>query len=209
MSKVYEIKHPLVQHKLTHMRNKETSFQTFQKLCNEIATLLAYEASKDFELTDIEVETPLEKTNKPVLKEKDIVIVPILRAGLGMVEGISSLFPNAKIGHIGLFRNEETKEPVEYFLKLPEDISERKVFIVDPMLATGGSAIAAIDSLKKHTNQEIKLLNLVASPEGVEAVQKAHPDVDIYCASVDPMMDENKYIRPGLGDAGDRLFGTI
>lgn len=209
MSKVHEIKHPLVQHKLTHMRNKDTSFQTFQKLCSELATLLAYEASKDFELTDIEVETPLEKTFKPVLKDKDIVIVPILRAGLGMVEGVSSLFPNAKIGHIGLFRNEETKEPVEYFLKLPEDIAERKVFIVDPMLATGGSAIAAIDSLKKHTKQDIKLLNLVASPEGVEAVQKAHPDVDIYVASVDPTMDENKYIRPGLGDAGDRLFGTV
>lgn len=209
MGKVHEIKHPLVQHKLTHMRNKETPYQTFQKLCSEIASILAYEASADFELEDVEVETPLEKTEKPVLKEKDIVIVPILRAGLGMVEGISSLFPNAKVGHIGLFRDEETKEPVEYFLKLPEDISERKVFIVDPMLATGGSANAAIDSLKKHTDKEIKLLNLVASPEGIEAVQKAHPDVDIYCATVDRGLDENMYIRPGLGDAGDRLFGTI
>lgn len=209
MGKVHEINHPMVQHKLTHMRNKDTSFQTFQKLCSEIATLLAYEASRDFEVTNVEIETPLQKTEKPILKNKDIVIVPILRAGLGMVDGISFLFPNAKIGHIGLFRDEETKQPVEYFLKLPEDIDEREVFIIDPMLATGGSAIAAIDSLKKHTKKDIKLLNILASPEGVEAVQKAHPDVDIYCAAIDEELDENKYIRPGLGDAGDRLYGTM
>lgn len=206
---VHEINHPLISHKLTQMRKKETPTSTFQELCTELATILAYEVSRDFPLIDTEIETPLMKTVQPELKEKDVVIVPILRAGLGMVEGFSHLLPKAKIGHLGLYRDPETKQAVEYFLKLPKDIKDREAIIIDPMLATGGSAISAIDTLKKHTNQPIKLVNILAAPEGIEAVQKAHPDVDIYVAKIDDKLDENKYILPGLGDAGDRLFGTL
>ncbi len=209
MSKVIELNHPLVKHKLTQIRKKETNTNTFRQIVNELSTILAYEATKDLEVTDIEIETPLVKTFQPELSGENIAVVPIIRAGLGMVEGFTNLIPNAKIGHIGLYRDEETKQPIEYFLKLPNDIENREVFIVDPMLATGGSAIAAIDTIKKYTQKPIKLVDIVACPEGIEAVQKAHPDVDIITATIDEKLNDDKYILPGLGDAGDRLFGTL
>lgn len=208
MNKVHVINHPLVAHKLTQMRKSETSPHNFRQLTTELATILAYEVSRDFPLEEVEIETPLAKTVQPQLKEKDVVIVPILRAGLGMVEGFSSLLPNAKIGHIGIFRDPETKEAVEYFLKLPEDVEQRESIIVDPMNATGHSAAAAIDAVKKRTNKPVKLVNILAAPEGIAYVREKHPDVEIYCAAIDERLDENKYILPGLGDAGDRLFGT-
>lgn len=208
MSTVNVIEHPLVKHKLTQLRKKETSTKEFKKLCEELSTILAYEVGRDFPLEEVEIETPLVKTIQPQLKDKDIIIVPILRAGLGMVEGFTNMFPHAKVGHVGLYRDPETKEAIEYFLKLPKDVNEKEAIILDPMLATGGSAIAAIDTLKKYTDKPIKLVHIIASPEGIEAVKEAHPDVDIYTVVIDEYLNENKYIIPGLGDAGDRLFGT-
>lgn len=208
MAKVYIFDHPLIQHKLTHVRKKETGTKEFRELVDEIATLMAYEATRDLPLEEIEIETPVAKTKAKVLSGKKIGIVPILRAGIGMVDGILRLIPAAKVGHVGLYRDPETLQPVEYYVKLPADVPEREFIIVDPMLATGGSAIAAIDALKKRGAKHIIFMCLIAAPEGVEALQKAHPDVDIYIAALDEKLDENAYIVPGLGDAGDRLFGT-
>ena len=194
MGKFQVIDHPLIQHKLTIIRDKNTGTKVFREVVNEIAMLMAYEVSRDMPLEDIEIETP--------------IIVPILRAGIGMVDGILELIPAAKVGHIGLFRDEETLEPHEYFFKMPEDIASRQLFVVDPMLATGGSAIMAIDSLKQRGASNIKFVCLVAAPEGVKALQEAHPDIDIYTAALDERLNDHGYIEPGLGDAGDRLFGT-
>ncbi len=208
MGKVTEINHPIVKHKLTQLRNKETKTKNFKDIVKELSTILAYEVTRDLPTEEIEIETPLTKTKQPVLKNKNMVVVPILRAGLGMVEGFTDLLPNLKIGHIGIYRDPETKEAIEYFKKLPDNLNESEVIVVDPMLATGGSAIAAIDILKENTSKPIKLVNIVACPEGIEAIQEAHPDVDIVTAVIDEKLDENKYILPGLGDAGDRIFGT-
>lgn len=201
------IDHPLVQHKLSIMRNKETSTLEFRKLLKEIAMFMGYEITRDFPLTYEEIETPLMKMNAPKLAGKKVVIAPILRAGLGMVEGLTELMPSARIGHIGMYRDEETCEPVFYYYKMPAD-KDRLVIVTDPMLATGGSAIDAINRLKEDGYTSIRLMCLVASPQGVEAVTKAHPDVDIYLAALDECLNERKYILPGLGDAGDRIFGT-
>lgn len=208
MSKVVVIDHPLVQHKITLLRDKNTGTSQFRSLVQEIATLLAYEATRDLTLEETTVETPIAVTKAKVLSGKKLGIVPILRAGLGMVDGMMSLIPAAKVGHIGLYRDPETLSPVDYYCKLPTDVSERDMIIVDPMLATGGSAIAGIDVLKRAGCKSIKLVNLLAAPEGIEAVQKAHPDVDIIVACVDECLNDHGYIVPGLGDAGDRLFGT-
>lgn len=201
--------HPLIQHKLTIIRNKETGTKYFREVVNEIARLMAYEVSRDMPLEDVEVETPMVKTTQKQLAGKKVAIIPILRAGLGMVDGMLDLIPAAKVGHVGIYRDHETLEAVEYFVKLPSDIHERQLFVVDPMLATGGSAIAAIDALKKRGASHIKFVCLVAAPEGVEALKKAHPDVNIYAAGLDERLNEQGYILPGLGDAGDRLFGTL
>lgn len=201
--------HPLIQHKLTIIRNKETGTKYFREVVNEIARLMAYEVSRDMPLEDVEIETPMVKTTQKQLAGKKVAIIPILRAGLGMVDGMLDLIPAAKVGHVGIYRDHETLEAVEYFVKLPSDIHERQLFVVDPMLATGGSAIAAIDALKKRGASHIKFVCLVAAPEGVEALKKAHPDVNIYAAGVDERLNEQGYILPGLGDAGDRLFGTL
>lgn len=203
------IDHPLIQHKLTIIRDKRTGTKYFREVVNEIARLLAYEVSRELPLEDIEIETPLVKSVQKQLAGKKVVIVPILRAGLGMVDGILDLIPAAKVGHVGMYRDHETMEPVEYFIKMPSDLSERELLVVDPMLATGGSAVAAIDAVKKRGAKNIKFVCLVAAPEGVKVLQEAHPDVDIYTASLDERLDENGYILPGLGDAGDRLFGTL
>jgi len=208
MSKLTVFEHPLIQHKLTIIRSKEVGTKEFREVVDEIASLMAYEVTRDLPMTDIEVETPVAWTTQKTLAGKKLAIVPILRAGLGMVDGIMKLIPAARIGHIGMYRDEETLEPVEYFLKLPEDIDQREVLMVDPMLATGGSADMAIDALKKRGAKKIKLITVVAAPEGVAAVQKAHPDVDIYTAGLDDGLNEGGYIVPGLGDAGDRLYGT-
>ncbi len=208
MSKLHVMNHPLIQHKITMLRDEATAVKDFRELANEIGLLMGYEATKDLELEDVEVKTPITTTvGKRIGKQ--VAIVPILRAGLGMVEAIMSLIPAAKVGHVGLYRDPETHEPVEYYCKLPTDIEQRQVLVVDPMLATGGSAIAAIDFIKKRGAKKIKLVNIIAAPEGVEAVQKAHPDVDIYVGALDEKLNENCYIVPGLGDAGDRLFGTL
>lgn len=201
--------HPLIQHKLTIIRDKNTGTKDFREVVNEIARLMAYEVSRNMPLEDVEIETPMTKSVQKALAGKKVAIVPILRAGLGMVDGMLDLIPAAKVGHIGMYRDHETMEPVEYFVKLPTDIHERQLFVVDPMLATGGSAIAAIDALKKRGASTIKFVCLVAAPEGVEALRNAHPDVDIYSAALDEKLNENGYILPGLGDAGDRLFGTL
>lgn len=201
--------HPLIQHKLTIIRNKETGTKYFREVVNEIARLMAYEVSRDMPLEDVEIETPMVKTTQKQLAGKKVAIIPILRAGLGMVDGMLDLIPAAKVGHVGIYRDHETLEAVEYFVKLPSDIHERQLFVVDPMLATGGSAIAAIDALKKRGASHIKFVCLVAAPEGVEALKKAHPDVNIYAAGLDERLNEQGYILPGLGDAGDRLFGTL
>ncbi|MFO8068769.1 MAG: uracil phosphoribosyltransferase [Alkalibacterium sp.] len=203
------IDHPLIQHKLTIIRDKNTGTKYFREVVNEIARLLAYEVSREMPLQDIEIETPLVKTVQKQLAGKKVVIVPILRAGLGMVDGMLDLIPAAKVGHVGMYRDHETMEPVEYFVKLPSELSERELLVVDPMLATGGSAVAAIDALKKRGATNIKFVCLVAAPEGVKVLQDAHPDVDIYTASLDEKLNEKGYILPGLGDAGDRLFGTL
>lgn len=208
MSKVTQISHPLILHKLSFIRDKNTGSKDFRDLVSEVAMLMAYEVTRDVQTTDVEIETPICKTTCKTLAGKKMAIVPILRAGLGMVDGMLNLIPAAKVGHIGLYRDEETLQPVEYFCKLPQDIEERDVIVVDPMLATGGSAADAITLLKKRGARNIKLMVLIAAPEGLKAVMNAHPDVDIYTASVDEKLNENGYIVPGLGDAGDRLFGT-
>ncbi len=208
MSTLHVIDHPLICHKVTRIRNKDTGTKDFRELVDEISLLMAYEVTRDLPLEEIEIETPICKTKSKVVAGKSLGVIPILRAGLGMVNGILTLVPNAKVGHIGLYRDPETHMPVEYYCKLPVDAEERMLIVVDPMLATGGSAIAAISAIKQRGCKDIKLMNLIASPEGVAAVQKAHPDVDIYVASLDEKLNENAYIVPGLGDAGDRLFGT-
>ena len=209
MAKLEVMDHPLIQHKLTIIRDKNTGTKVFREVVNEIARLMAYEVSRDMPLQDVEIETPLVKSIQKEIAGKKVAIIPILRAGLGMVDGMLDLIPAAKVGHVGMYRDHETFEPVEYFVKLPSDITERQLLVVDPMLATGGSAIAAIDSLKKRGATIIKFVCLVAAAEGIKALQEAHPDVDIYTASLDEKLDENGYILPGLGDAGDRLFGTL
>ena len=208
MSKLTVFDHPLIQHKLTIIRDKNVGTKEFREIVDEIASLMAYEVTRDLPVEDVEIETPVAKTTQKQLAGKKLAIVPILRAGLGMVDGIMKLIPAARIGHIGMYRDEESLEPVEYFVKLPEDIDQREVLVVDPMLATGGSAVMAIDALKKRGATRIKLITLVSAPVGVETVQKAHPDVDIYTAGLDEGLNEHGYIIPGLGDAGDRLFGT-
>lgn len=208
MSKIIEIKHPLILHKLAYIRNVETGTKEFREHVKEISMLMAYEATRNFEMEDVEIQTPICKATCKMLLGKKVAIVPILRAGLGMVDGVLSLLPAAKVGHIGMYRDEETLKPVEYFCKLPQDIAEREVIVVDPMLATGGSAIDAINALKKRGAKHLRMMCLIGSPEGVKNLQEAHPDVDIYLASIDEKLNENGYIVPGLGDAGDRLFGT-
>ena len=208
MSELHVIDHPLIQHKLTYMRKKETGSKDFRELLDEIAMLMGYEVTRDLPLEDMEIETPLCKMTGKVISGKKLAVVPILRAGLGMVDGLMELVPVAKVGHIGLYRDPETHLPIEYYCKLPMDISERIVIVVDPMLATGGSACDALTKLKERGCTHLRLMCLVAAPEGVAAVQKAHPDVDIYVAAVDEKLNEHAYIVPGLGDAGDRLFGT-
>jgi uracil phosphoribosyltransferase len=208
MASITIMDHPLIQHKLGIMRRKTTSTKEFRDLVSEVAMLISYEATRKLPLTDIEIETPLMKTTAKEIEGKKLCIVPILRAGLHMADGILNLIPNAKVGHIGLYRNEQTLEPVEYFCKLPSDAAEREIFVVDPMLATGGSAVAAIDMLKKRGITKIHFLCLIAAPEGVERLSKTHPDVEIYVGSLDEKLNENGYILPGLGDAGDRIYGT-
>ena len=198
----------LAKHKHTQMRDKNTPRSVFKALTNELSTMLAYEVTKEFETVDVEVETPLMKTVQPELKEQKLAVIPILRAGLGMVDGFTYLLPNAIVSHIGLYRDPVTKKPIEYFRKFPKDIAEREVIIVDPMLATGGSAIEAINIIKSVTDQQIYLVNILDAPEGIKAVQEAHPDVKLYTVEVDEKLNDNAYILPGLGDAGDRLFGT-
>ncbi len=208
MSKFVVVNHPLVEHKVTMMRDVNTGTKDFKQLLDEISLLVCYEATKDIPLKEVEVETPICKTKAKMIAGKSVCVVPILRAGLGMVNGITTLIPNAKVGHIGLYRDPETHMPVEYYCKLPTDVAERSIIVVDPMLATGGSAIAAIQFLKNRGCTDIKMMNLIAAPEGVKAVQEAHPDVDIYVAALDEKLNEHAYIVPGLGDAGDRIFGT-
>ena len=209
MSEFHLIDHPLIIHKLSIMRNKKTGSKDFRELLNEIAMLMGYELTRDLPLEDVTIETPITKMKAKMVSGRKLAIVPILRAGLGMVDGILSLVPVAKVGHIGLYRDPDTHNPVEYYCKLPPVISERMVILVDPMLATGGSARDALTMLKKHGCKYIRFMCLVAAPEGVAAVQAAHPDVDIYSAALDDHLNEHAYIVPGLGDAGDRIFGTI
>ena len=208
MGKVQVLDHPLIQHKLSIIRDKNCGTREFRQCVNEIAELMVYEVSRDMPLEDVEVETPITKATTKRLAGKKVVVVPILRAGIGMVDGILELIPAAKVGHIGMYRDEETLQPHEYFVKMPDDLENREMIIVDPMLATGGSAIMAVDALKKRGAKSIKFVCLVAAPEGVKAFREAHPDVDIYSASLDEYLNEDGYIVPGLGDAGDRLFGT-
>lgn len=208
MGKVHVLDHPLIQHKLTYIRDKNTGTKEFRELVDEVASLMAFEITRDLSLEDVEVETPVGMAKSKIISGKKLGLVPILRAGLGMVDGILNLIPTAKVGHVGLYRDPETLKPIEYYVKLPNDIEERELIVIDPMLATGGSAVEAIHSIKKRGAKHIKLMCLVAAPEGVEVVQKAHPDVDIYIAAVDEKLNEHGYIVPGLGDAGDRLFGT-
>ncbi|MGN1144002.1 MAG: uracil phosphoribosyltransferase [Anaerovoracaceae bacterium] len=208
MGKVYVFDHPLIQHKVSLMRRTETNVKEFRELAKEVAMLMGFEATRQLPLEEVEIETPMCKTKVNMLRGEDIAIVPILRAGLGFVDGMLALVPNAKVGHVGLYRDPDTHEPVEYYCKLPKDIEKRKIFVVDPMLATGGSAAAAIDFIKQRGGSDIVFMCLIAAPEGIEALQKAHPDVDIYIAAKDEKLNENAYILPGLGDAGDRLYGT-
>lgn len=200
--------HPLIKHKITMLRNKETGTNEFRSIVEEIAMLIGYEALRDLELEYVDVETPIETASCPVIAGKKQAIVPILRAGLGMVGGLLKLMPTAKVGHIGLYRDEKTFEPQEYYCKLPSSIDMRKIFVVDPMLATGGSAIAALDFIKKYGGKDITFLCVIAAPEGLEKLHKAHPDVKIFVGNLDKCLNENAYIMPGLGDAGDRIFGT-
>ncbi|MBO6082774.1 MAG: uracil phosphoribosyltransferase [Bacteroidales bacterium] len=208
MSQLHVINHPMIQHKLTIMRNKETGSKDFRELLKEISLLMGYEVTRDIPLEELEIETPICPMKAKIVSGRKLAIVPILRAGLGMVEGLRELVPVAKVGHIGLYRDETTHQPVEYYCKLPEDIHDRLVIVTDPMLATGGSACDAITMLKKRGCTNIRLMCLVAVPEGIEKVQTNHPDVDIYVAAVDDHLNQNAYIVPGLGDAGDRIFGT-
>ena len=206
--KVHVLDHPLLQHKLSILRDERTGVKEFREIVSEIAALECYEATRDLELEDVVVKTPITTGTFKQLAGKKLAIVPILRAGLGMVDGIVDMIPSAKIGHIGLYRDPETHAPVEYYCKMPQDISERDVIVLDPMLATGGSAAAAITFLKGYGCKHIKLMNILAAPEGIERIQTAHPDVDIYCGAMDSHLNEHGYIIPGLGDAGDRIFGT-
>lgn len=209
MSNLHVIDHPLITHKLSIMRNRKTGSKDFRELLNEIAMLMGYEVFRDLPLEEITIETPLTKMKAKMVSGRKLAIVPILRAGLGMVDGLQNLVPVAKVGHIGMYRDPETHKPVEYYCKLPTDIEERLVVLVDPMLATGGSAVDALCKLKEHGCRNIRFMCLVAAPEGVKAVQEAHPDVDIYTAALDECLNEHAYIVPGLGDAGDRIFGTL
>ncbi len=208
MGKVYVFDHPLIQHKTAMIRDKDTSVKDFRDLVKEIGMLMGYEATRDLPLKETEIETPISKMKVNVLRGEDIAIVPILRAGLGLVDGMLALVPNAKVGHIGLYRDPETHMPVEYYCKMPHDVEKRRIFVVDPMLATGGSAVAAIDFIKQRGGKDIVFMCLIAAPEGIDVLQKAHPDVDIYIAAKDEKLNEDAYIVPGLGDAGDRLYGT-
>ncbi len=208
MPKIHVFDHPLIQHKLTYIRDNSTGTKEFRELVDEVATLMAYEITRELPLMEVEVETPVRLAKSNVLAGKKLGIVPILRAGIGMVDGILNLIPAAKVGHVGLYRDPETLQPVEYYVKLPSDVSVRDFILVDPMLATGGSAIAAVNSLKSRGAKHIKFMCLIAAPEGVKAMTEAHPDVDVYIAAMDEKLDEKGYIVPGLGDAGDRLFGT-
>ena len=208
MENVTIFTHPLIQHKISILRNKNTGTNEFRSLIEEIAMLMGYEALRDLPTEDVEVETPIETCMTPMIAGKKLAIVPILRAGLGMINGILALVPSAKVGHIGLYRDEETHEPHEYYCKLPEPIDQRQIVVVDPMLATGGSAVAAVDYIKEHGGQKIKFMSIIAAPKGVETLMKAHPDIQLYVGALDRELDDNAYIRPGLGDAGDRIFGT-
>ncbi len=208
MSTVHVLDHPLIQHKLSILRSKDTGVKEFRELISEIAGLMCYEATRSLPTVEVEVQTPVAVAKCRQLAGKKLAIIPILRAGLGMVDSMVDLIPSAKIGHIGLYRDPQTHLPVEYYCKLPDDIENRQVFVVDPMLATGGSAVAAIDFLKQHGCKQIVMMNIIGCPEGVKAVQEAHPDVDLYLAAVDEKLNEHAYIIPGLGDAGDRIFGT-
>lgn len=207
-SKVHEMNHPLIMHKISMLRSEETTVKDFRELVNEIALLMGYEATRDLDMVERPVKTPITETTGKFIS-KQVALVPVLRAGLGMVEALMSLIPAAKVGHIGLYRDPETHIPVEYYCKLPNDISERQVIVLDPMLATGGSAAAAIDFIKQRGAKKIKLMCIIAAPEGVEAIMKAHPDIELFCGVIDERLNENCYIVPGLGDAGDRLFGTL
>ena len=209
MSNLHVIDHPLITHKLSIMRNRKTGSKDFRELLNEIAMLMGYEVFRDLPLEELTIETPITKMKAKMVSGRKLAIVPILRAGLGMVDGLQNLVPVAKVGHIGMYRDPETHKPVEYYCKLPTDIEERLVVLVDPMLATGGSAVDALCKLKEHGCRNIRFMCLVAAPEGVKAVQEAHPDVDIYTAALDECLNEHAYIVPGLGDAGDRIFGTL
>ena len=208
MANVHIMDHPLIHHKLAVLRNKNTSVKEFRELINEISGLMCYEATRNLPTMDVEVETPVAVAKCKMLAGKKLAIVPILRAGLGMVDALVDLIPSAKIGHIGLYRDPVTHEPVEYYCKLPEDVENRVTFVVDPMLATGGSAVAAIDFLKKHGCKNIIMMNIIGCPEGIKRVQEAHPDVELYLAACDEKLNDHAYIVPGLGDAGDRIFGT-
>ncbi len=208
MGSVHILEHPLLQHKLAILRDENTGVRDFREVVSEIATLMCYEATRDLPLQEVEIKTPVATDRFQVLAGKKLEIVPILRAGLGLVDGILTLIPSAKVGHIGLYRDPETLEPVEYYCKLPNDIAERDIIVLDPMLATGGSASAAIRFLKNYGCKNIKLMNIIAAPNGVERIQKDHPDVEVYCAAVDKCLNDHGYIVPGLGDAGDRIFGT-
>ena len=208
MNNVIEMTHPLIKHKISILRDKNTGTNEFRKLIEEIGILMGYEALRDLPLEDVEIETPIETCKTPMISGKKLAIVPILRAGLGMVNGILALVPSAKVGHIGLYRDPQTYEPVEYYCKLPSDCDEREVFVVDPMLATGGSCIAALQMLKDKGVKHLRFMCIIAAPEGVKRLQEAHPDVDVYIGALDDHLNEHKYIVPGLGDAGDRIFGT-
>jgi len=205
---VVELDHPLIEHKLAILRDKKTGTKEFRELVEEIATFLCYEALRDAKLDSVEIETPIRKMKTGKINENNYAFIPILRAGMGMLDGVISVMPNAKVGHIGMYRNEETFEPVNYFFKVPKDIEKREVIVIDPMLATGGSVIDAVDLLKSKGVTNIKVLCIIAAPEGLKAVTKKHKDLKIYCAHIDEMLNENKYIVPGLGDAGDRIYGT-
>ena len=208
MANVHVLNHPLIQHKLAILRNKDTSVKEFRELVSEISGLMCYEATRNLPTEEVQVETPVAAATCRMLSGKKLAIVPVLRAGLGMVDAMVDLIPSAKIGHIGLYRDPETHKPVEYYCKLPEDVDQRVVFVVDPMLATGGSAVAAIDFLKQHGCQNIIMMNIIGCPEGIKRVTEAHPDVELYLAACDEKLNDHAYIVPGLGDAGDRIFGT-
>jgi uracil phosphoribosyltransferase len=208
MEHVHVMTHPLLRHKLTILRDENTGVKEFREIVSEVATLMCFEATRDLPVEEVEIQTPVSKATGYAIAGKKLAIVPILRAGLGMVEGILTLIPSAKVGHVGLFRDPETLKPVKYYCKLPSDIAERDVIILDPMLATGGSASAAISLLKEYGVKQIKLMNILAAPEGIEQIRNDHPDVEIYCAAVDEKLNDHGYIVPGLGDAGDRIFGT-